>query len=162
MSFTVRVADSNDAQEVAELNGVVQQLHHDERPDWFKPPSSESVLPIVDEWLSSSSTALFVACDSDGTMIGYSVGFQRERADSALLFAARVVELDQVVVVPSARERGVGRALATAVINWAQANSIDRVELSTWAFNDTALRLFASLGFTPTVRRMSRSTAPLL
>ncbi|MGI9598111.1 MAG: GNAT family N-acetyltransferase [Acidimicrobiales bacterium] len=68
------------------------------------------------------------------------------------------VELDQVVVVPTARREGVGRSLCTAVLDWAQAMGVDRVELSTWAFNEAAYRVFEGLGFAPTVRRMSRPT----
>ncbi len=156
MTFTTRHANVAEAGEIAGLNGVVQQLHHEQRPDWFKPPDAAAFLPVVRAWLSSETTAVFVAQDDRGELLGYSVGVRHERPDNALVYGATFVELDQVVVVPGARRMGVGRSLCTAVLDWAEAADVDRVELSTWAFNDTAFRVFEGLGFAPTVRRMSR------
>lgn len=65
------------------------------------------------------------------------------------------VELDQVVVAPDARGAGVGHALCRAAIDWAADQGASRVELGTLAFNDAAQRIFESVGFSPTVRRMS-------
>ncbi|MEM9654432.1 MAG: GNAT family N-acetyltransferase [Actinomycetota bacterium] len=156
MSFAIRPADETEAEEIASLNGVVQQLHYERRPDWFKPPDATSFLPVVRAWLASETTTVFVATDDSGKLVGYSVGVRHERPDNALVHGATFVELDQVVVVPAARRQGVGRSLCTAVIDWAEAAEVDRVELSTWAFNHTAYRAFEGLGFSPTVRRMSR------
>ena len=158
MSFTIRPADDAEAEEIASLNGVVQQLHHEQRPDWFKPPNAAAFLPVVRAWLASGTTAVFIAHDSSGELVGYSVGVRHERPDNALVHGATFVELDQVVVVPGARRQGVGRSLCIAVLDWAQGADVDRVELSTWAFNDTAYQVFEGLGFSPTVRRMSRPT----
>lgn len=155
MDFTTRLADAAEAEQVADLNGIVQQLHYEQRPDWFKQPNASAFLPVVRAWLSSESTVVFVAQGADGDLLGYSVGVRHERPDNALIHGATFVELDQVVVVPSARREGVGRSLCTAVLDWAKATGVDRVELSTWAFNDTAQRAFEGLGFTSTVRRMS-------
>lgn len=155
MNFATRRAELDEAEQVADLNRLVQQLHYEQRPDWFKPPNSSAFLPVVRSWLSSDSTAVFVAQDVDGDLLGYSVAVQHERPDNALIHGAAFVELDQVVVVPSARREGVGRSLCTAVLDWAKARGVDRVELSTWDFNHAAQQTFEGLGFTPTVRRMS-------
>lgn len=155
MDFETRLAKLVEAEQLADLNGFVQQLHHEQRPDWFKPPNASAFLPVVRAWLTADSTAVFVTQDSHGDLLGYSVGVQHERPDNALKYGASFVELDQVVVVPSARREGVGRSLCTAVLDWAKARGVDRVELSTWDFNHTAQRTFESLGFAPTARRMS-------
>lgn len=159
MEFTTRPANESEAELVAKLNSVVQQLHHEQRPDWFKPPDPSAVLPIVRGWLSTEAAAVFVAQDAAGELVGYAVGVRHERPDNALVYGADIVELDQVVVVESARRAGVGRSLCAAVLDWADSLGVDRVELSTWSFNDSAASVFDGLGFTPTVRRMSRSLA---
>lgn len=158
MDFLTRPAEAADADSIADLNCVVQQLHYEQRPDWFKPPNAAGFLPVVQAWLSSESTAVFVAQDGGGDLLGYSIGVQHQRPDNALIHGAFFVELDQVVVIPTARNLGVGRSLCTAVLDWADSIAVDRVELSTWTFNDNAHGLFERLGFAPTVIRMSRAT----
>lgn len=160
MNLTIRRAEDEEAALVADLNGFVQGMHHEQRPDWFKPPDAAGFLPVVKAWLSSPSTALFVGHESDCELLGYSVGVRHERPDNSLVRGASFVELDQVVVVPTARRRGIGQALCSAVIDWADSKGADRVELSTWAFNDAVYGVFESLGFTPTFRRMSRPLRP--
>lgn len=154
MDWTIRLAEAGEAAAVAELNGVVQALHHDERPDWFTRPDAAGFLPIVEAWLESPEVRVVVADDGQA-LAGYAIGTRQVRADSPLKHGAVFVELDQVVVAPSARENGIGRALCDAVVAWAAEQGASRVELGTWAFNDRAHRLFQDLGFTPTVIRMS-------
>ncbi len=158
MDFTIRPANPQDAELLAELNEVVQQLHHEQREDWFKPPDPAGFLPVAREWLLSGSTAVFIAEGADHGPLGYCVGVRHERPENALVYGARFVELDQVVVIPLVRRLGLGSALCAAVLDWADTEGVDRVELSTWAFNDTAYKMFTDLGFVATVRRMSRST----
>ncbi len=52
MDFTIRPANPQDAELVVELNEVVQQLHHEQRGDWFKPPDPAGFLPVARGWLS--------------------------------------------------------------------------------------------------------------
>lgn len=154
MDFAIRAAQIAEAPAIAKLNEIVQGLHYRERPDWFKSPDAHSFQPAVEEWLRSPTVRLFVAA-AGADLIGYSVGVQHDRPDTALKHGMSIVELDHVVVVPAARKKGVGRALCDAVIEWAAEQGASRVELGTWAFNDIAYRVFEDLGFTPTIRRMS-------
>lgn len=154
MDWTIRPADEADAARVAELNEVVQALHYRMRPDRFKPPNATAFLPTVESWLRSGTTRVFVA-DSGDALLGYSVGSEHLRTESALKYGACFAELDQVAVVPAMRGSGVGRALCSAVLDWAKNQGVERVELGTWAFNDRAFEVFEGLGFAPTVRRMS-------
>lgn len=155
MDWSIRVADAADAPAIARLNGVVQGLHHDHHPAWFKPPDAAAFLPTVEGWFRSPEARVFLAEDGDGQPIGYVSALRRVRPTDALRHGAVTVELDQVVVVPAARGQGVGRALCTSVIDWARVEGASLVELGTWAFNDTAYRVFEGLGFRPTVRRMA-------
>ncbi len=53
MDFATRRAELAEAEHVAGLNGIVQQLHYEQRPDWFKPPNPSAFLPVVRSWLNS-------------------------------------------------------------------------------------------------------------
>ncbi len=155
MGVEIRRAIGRDAVGVAALNSAVQQLHFEQRPDWFKPPNPAAFVPTLQEWLSVESTAVFVAELDGGVLIGYVAAMRRDRPDHPLVHQAAVVELDQLVVTATHRRTGVGTSLCLAVLDWAQQQRVDRIELSTWHFNNAAYTLFERLGFAPTQRRMS-------
>jgi len=158
MSWKVRPAGQSDARAISALNGVVQSLHHRHRADWFKPAEVEALLPAVHGWLSDERVAVFVAEDDLGMLVGYVTGVRFERPDHPLTYGASVVELDQLAVLESARNQGIGRALSERILSWAAEVGASRVELTTWQFNDDAHRLFTSLGFATTSRRMARTS----
>jgi GNAT superfamily N-acetyltransferase len=58
-----------------------------------------------------------------------------------------VVEILTIVVRQSARGQGIGRALIGASLDWATLHGADHVEISVYAFNDDALRIYAAAGF---------------
>jgi RimJ/RimL family protein N-acetyltransferase len=65
-------------------------------------------------------------------------------------------------VTPAARGRGLGRALAEAVVGWARDRAFDRLRLGVTAEAPDALRLYERLGFTRTgVARPLRPGSPL-
>ncbi len=83
--------------------------------------------------------------------------------DSAILgFAAATLlldgqenraELDSMAVHPSARRRGLGSDLLSAVAAWAAAHGAHRLTLEVRASNTPAIRLYARFGFQPEGRR---------
>jgi ribosomal protein S18 acetylase RimI-like enzyme len=67
--------------------------------------------------------------------------------------------LHDIIVDPGYRRRGVGRRLLEAVIENMTARGAPRLVLSTAARNEAAQRLFASVGFRPTMIEMTRELA---
>ena len=149
----IRAASAADAASIAALNVVVQSLHSNARPTWFKPPDPEAFERTLHDWLARDDVLGFIAED-DEAPIGYVLVVRRSRADTALTKGADIVELDQIAVLPACRHRGVGRALAAEVFNLARQVGAARVELGVWEFNQEAHEFFASLGFTSFMRRM--------
>lgn len=158
MEPRLRQATPDDARGIAVLNVVVQALHVEHRPDRFRPPDVDAFTGVVEGWLRSANRRIWLAEDSNGTPVGYVMGVRFDRPPNALVAGATIVELDQVVVDPAARGQGIATALCSEVLQWASALGADRVELSTWAFNESAQSLFAGLGFTPDYLRLSRPT----
>jgi ribosomal-protein-alanine N-acetyltransferase len=69
-------------------------------------------------------------------------------------------EIENVVVAPSARRRGLGASLVAAVVARARAAGAGRIHLEVRASNTAALRLYASAGFRQTGRRTGYYSAP--
>ena len=139
-----------------------------------------------DDWSVLRVVRLF-ALAADPTAFGSTYGsesdqpeaFWRDRLRSAAWFLARHDEepvgvvagvasphgdderqLDAMWVAPVWRGRGVGEALARAVITWAAAHGAAAVSLTVVDGNEHARRLYERLGFTATGHREPRPRDP--
>jgi GNAT superfamily N-acetyltransferase len=163
--LSVRVATADDAAVVAELNGIVQALHHGNRPDRFPAPDAAGVTRTFERWLGpddepparpgAAATRGWICEDGAGRAVGYVLAVLTQRDATPFTSAARWVELDQIAVREDCRGAGAGRALAAAVEAWAAELDVPEVELTVWEFNETARAFFASLGFSTRQRRLS-------
>jgi GNAT superfamily N-acetyltransferase len=87
------------------------------------------------------SGACFLLARLDGASVGCA-GLRR--------FSATEGELKRFYVQPAGRGRGIGRALATALIDRGRRIGYDALLLDTLAHMTPAQRLYESLGFVPT------------
>ena len=66
-ALTIRPATVADQVALAELNAVVQQMHHDIAPEWFKPPELSAIIDFFREALRSDALRTFVV-EVDGVV----------------------------------------------------------------------------------------------
>jgi ribosomal protein S18 acetylase RimI-like enzyme len=59
-------------------------------------------------------------------------------------------QLVSMWTAPTHRQHGVGRLLVNAVLNWAQGHDIRTLSLMVVSNNESAIRFYEKLGFTPT------------
>jgi GNAT superfamily N-acetyltransferase len=121
----------------------------EESPASFAETSTEMAAQPPEYWarLTASVTrpdgqVMFVA-EEDGQPVGLVFGLF-DRDDAAL------GHLGGMWVEPGWRRRGVGRALATAVIAWARERKLRALELWVTEGNRGAIELYAAHGFTAT------------
>lgn len=152
MKASVRPADPGDEGVLASLNRFVQEPHLERQPDHFKPTNIDELTDWFASKLRDSSWHVWIA-EERGEPIGYLCAVVQERAESPFGVAGRYMEIDQLVVDPRRRKRGVARALVRAVIGAALLRGIHDVEMSSWAFNEEAHEAFRKLGFAPRVIR---------
>jgi ribosomal protein S18 acetylase RimI-like enzyme len=153
---TLRRAAADDAHALAGLNRFVHDTHLARRPDYFKPTGVDEVAAWFTSLLSQPTTVIWIA-EEDRLPVGYVVALVSEHAENAFRRARRWCEIDQIAVAPRWRRHGVGTRLLECVLAEAQARGLTEIELSSWAFNDTAHATFRRLGFTPRVIRFERT-----
>ena len=66
----------------------------------------------------------------------------------------RYVVVENLIVSVKSRRIGVGKALMSAVHQWAAENNAREIELTVWEFNEEALAFYEALGYAPMRRRM--------
>ena len=77
-------ATAIDAAALSTVGSVVQQLHHEQRPDWFKQVRIEELEPFYVELLEDSEARAFIAQDrlraffpKDGLLMRHEVGMTK-------------------------------------------------------------------------------------
>ena len=95
---------------------------------------------------------LHLVAEARGAPIGMALG--RVQAISSIS-DERVMEVSNVIVLPSYRRRGVARALIQALAAFAEERGATRLALKTYAQNDEAMRFWESVGFHPRYVQMT-------
>jgi ribosomal protein S18 acetylase RimI-like enzyme len=145
--ITVRFADARDVPALVALNRVVQALHAEAEPSFFRPVDD---LPGIEGFhlkaLGGEGRYTLVA-ELEDEVVGYaSVELQRRGAHT-FAWAHSRLHVHQVSVDPRCRRRGVGRALMAGVDALAAELSTTQVALDSWTFNTGARRFFEALGY---------------
>ena len=154
--MNVRRAGVDDAAVIMSLGTSIQQMHHLERPDWFKPVNEIDAAEMYRNQLMDPAVTIFIA-EQDGVALGFVVAEVQVRPDSPLGWAQTTLYVEQIGVAPLQRRRGVGHELFNAVRELADHVSARRILLTTWEFNLDAHRFFEAEGFETEMRRMSMS-----
>jgi ribosomal protein S18 acetylase RimI-like enzyme len=113
--------------------------------------------------ISDPARSVFVAVDDTlGDGEDHIVGMLVVRPDEfgALEFGS-ALQVSHLLVRPSGRRRGVGRALLAAVVHMAEERGYDRVVVSVTSGSRQANRYFARLGFAPVITQRAATTATL-
>jgi ribosomal protein S18 acetylase RimI-like enzyme len=155
MTATVRSARPEDAPALGRMGAALARQHHDFDSARFMLP--EDVESGYRWWLrreSKSAEAVVLVAELDGAVVGYAYGRVEERDWNALRDACGV--LHDIWVEESARGSGVGTLLLEEMVQRLKALGVPRVVLMTASRNETAQRLFARLGWRPTMVEMTR------
>lgn len=138
--ITLRRARPDDAPQFARINA-----HPDVQPNLMQLPfgNAERWRQILSDNDQPGRTDMVLVAERDGQMLGsaglHPVGLALRRRHAAVL---------GISVAPEAQGQGVGRALLSALCdyadNWAQ---LLRLELTVFTDNHRAIRLYESLGF---------------
>lgn len=153
--ITVRAARDADTPALGRMGAALARLHHAWDPQRFMLPRD------LEEghrwWLGkelANPDAVVLVAEQDGEVVGYAYGRLEARDWNALLDACG--GFHDIWIDERARRGGAGRALAEAVIRRFGELGAPRVVLKTSTKNEPAQRLFASLGWRPTMLEMTR------
>ena len=149
---TIRAAVIGDEELLAKLNSLVQDLHLQRRPDHFRHTELSERAGWYKSLLEEPTARMWIA-EEQGTPVGYVLAVFHRLPENPFTQARAWCEIDQIAVDSNHRRRGIGRALVLKAIAEVRAEGIQRVEATSWAFNEETQEVFRRLGFTPkTVR----------
>ncbi len=159
--FTVREARAEDLSAAAALGADLVRFHHALDPQRFAilaDPPEPGYECFLAGRLKDRNAVVLVAeagtADAQGAIIGYAFGQLEPLSWMDLLGPCG--RFHDLIVHPTHRGRGVGRALAETMLTRLHERGADRIVLSVAWANPPARRLFERLGFRATMVEMTR------
>jgi ribosomal protein S18 acetylase RimI-like enzyme len=150
----VRAATGADRGPLEALFRVVAQAHARMAPGFFRaaPLSGRMGAPLGR--LDGEDEAVLVA-DQAGGVVGLVHVQVYDTPAQPELAPRRRIYIEELVVAPDQRRRGVGRALMAAAGRWGTQRGATQVVLTVWARNGGARRFYRALGFDDVSRVMA-------
>jgi ribosomal protein S18 acetylase RimI-like enzyme len=154
--ITVRDARSDDVPTLGRLGALLVALHHGYDPDRFIAPGPRTERGYG-SFLASEldrKDAIVLVAEERNAVLGYAYAELEGNDWMALRGPAGVIH--DLVVDPERRHEGIGRTLLHAMLQALADRGAPRVLLSAANRNEAAQRLFAAVGFRPTMIEMTR------
>lgn len=146
--------NNKDPKTVAQLNETVQSWHHRQHPKVYKPYNFEAVLLWCEQKLAQENTHIIIAYDEEKP-IGYALLMRPNNSQSPFTQDdIKVVILDQMAVIESYQNQGVGTLIIQEIIRFCQQKKIDMLRLTVWSDNSAAKKLYQKMGFSSFMERM--------
>ena len=143
----IRKAEARDLDAVNDLLGQVLRVHHEGRPDLFRPQgkkySDEELLGIFADPL----TPVFVYEEND-RVAGYAFCVLQKQ-ESLSLMPLKTLYIDDLCVDEKARGRHIGKTLFEYVREFARERGCYNITLHVWECNPGAMAFYRSLGMQP-------------
>ena len=132
----IRKANKNDIGRIIELLHQVDMVHHEIRPDLFKPYTTKYNEQELEALLDNDSKPIFVY--DDGEVLGHAFCQITDVKSHKLLQDAKTLYIDDICVDEKARGKHVGKALYEFVRDYAKSigcynMTLRSVSTRTWA-----------------------------
>ena len=141
----VRKAVKSDISRIIELLHQVDMVHHDLRPDLFKPYTTKYDEQELEALLDDESKPIFV-CADDGMVLGHAFCMTTEVRSDKLLQDIKTLYIDDICVDEKFRGRHVGKALYEHVRDYALSIGCNNMTLNVWEGNLPAESFYRNMG----------------
>ncbi len=142
----IRRAAEKDLPAINRLLFQVAQVHHNGRPDLFRPASKkytdEELLAIFHD----DTKPVLAAVDENDEMLGYAFCIFQQHLHNNILTDIKTLYLDDLCVEETCRGQHIGRLLYEAVLDFARENGCYNVTLNVWGCNESARKFYESCG----------------
>lgn len=143
--MTICRAESRHIPGIIDLLRQVGQVHHRGRPDLFRAGAQKYNASELETILTDDTRPIFVAFEED-RVLGYGFCIIKETRDHCVLCDSRSLYIDDLCVDEACRGQHIGARLYAHISEHAKAIGCQSITLNVWAFNESALGFYRSLG----------------
>lgn len=149
LKMEIRRAGEMDLEGLNKLLLQVLMVHHNGRPDLFKPNTKkytdEELLAIIHD----DNQPIFVALDEENNVVGHAFCEFQCHQNSNILTDVKTFYIHDLCVDEDKRGQHIGKALYEHVLSFAKQNACYNVALNVWSCNESAIRFYEACGLKP-------------
>ena len=142
----IRRAAEKDIPAINRLLFQVAQVHHNGRPDLFRPASKKYTDEELLAILHDDAKPVLAAVDDNDEMLGYAFCIFQQHLQSNILTDIKTLYIDDLCVEETCRGRHIGRLLYEAVLDFAREKGCYNVTLNVWGCNESTRKFYESCG----------------
>lgn len=146
--MNIRRAEEKDISAINRLLSQVLAVHHNGRPDLFKPNARKYTTEQLKAILKDDLRPVFVA-EEEGAVAGYAFCVFVQHIDDNILTDIKTLYIDDLCVEETMRGKHVGKQLYEYVLAYARKTGCYNVTLNVWACNESAKRFYEKCGLKP-------------
>ncbi|MBO5096734.1 MAG: GNAT family N-acetyltransferase [Agathobacter sp.] len=139
-------------EDLAGLNKLLQQVlmvHHNGRPDLFKPNAKKYTDEEIFQIIANDETPIFVAVDEKEEVLGYAFCVFKQFVNNEIMTDIKTLYIDDLCVDEEKRGMHIGKQLYEYVLDFAKANGCYNVTLNVWSCNESAMKFYEKCGLVP-------------
>ena len=140
----IRKATKKDIGRIIELLHQVDMVHHEIRPDLFKPNTTKYNEQELENLLADENKPVFVY--DDGEVQGHAFCLITEVKDDKLLQDVKTMYIDDICGHEKSRGKHVGKALYEFVREYARSIGCYSITLNVWEGNAPASSFYKEMG----------------
>lgn len=144
----IRRAESRDSEKIKDLLNQVLNVHHNGRPDVFKPGCRKYTDEELTALMADEKKPIFVYEDEDGVQ-GYAFCIIKITKGDNILCDMKTLYIDDLCVDECARGKHVGTALYDYVKSYAKDIGCYNLTLNVWECNPGAKKFYEKMGLIP-------------
>lgn len=142
----IRKATQNDIPGLDRLLLQVLTVHHNGRPDLFRPNARKYTNDELIQLLQDENRPIFVAVDENEYVLGYAFCIFQQKLHDNILTDIRTLYIDDLCVDENCRAQHIGSALYQFVLDFARQSGCYNVTLNVWACNESAMAFYRHCG----------------
>lgn len=139
-------------QDIPGLNKLLHQVlmvHHNGRPDLFKPGATKYSDEELVDIIQNPKTPIFVAVDENEEVLGYCFCIHQQHLNNNILTDIKTLYIDDLCVEEHLRGQHIGSQLYEYVKEYAKINGYYNITLNVWSLNDSAMHFYKKCGLLP-------------
>lgn len=145
----IRRAVNTDMIGINNLLCQVLMVHHNGRPDLFKPGAKKYTDEELAAIIADDTKPIFVAVDESGEVLGYAFCIHQQYVDNNIMTDVRTLYIDDLCVDENRRGMHIGRQLYEHVVEYAKTQGCYNVTLNVWSLNPGAMKFYEKCGLVP-------------
>ena len=147
--MNIRRAENKDMSGINKLLHQVLMVHHNGRPDIFKPNAKKYTDAELADILADDTKPVFVAVDEQENVLGYAFCVFQQHLNNNILTDIKTLYIDDLCVDEEKRGMHIGTKLYEYVLDFAKASGCYNVTLNVWSCNESAMKFYEKCGLVP-------------